>query len=61
VAAKLRARPEFAREKLAELKEEEFEKWARGESFALAREVAYLDGKLKGSTEAESAPVLPDG
>jgi hypothetical protein len=29
--------------------------------FALAREVAYLDGKRRGSTEAEAAPVLPDG
>lgn len=61
VATKLRARPEFARAKLAELKETAFAKWAASESLALAREVAYLDGKLQGSALAETARVLPDG
>ena len=61
LAAKLRARPEFARDKLTELKETDFEKWAKVESFGQAREVAYLDGKLKGGKDADSAPVLPAG
>jgi len=57
----LLARPEFAREKLAELKEPDFEKWATAESFPLAKEVAYLNGKIPGSPDRESAPVLPEG
>jgi hypothetical protein len=61
VATKLRARPEFARDKLAELKETAFEKWARTEGFELARHAVYLNGKLRGSTTPEVAPVLPEG
>lgn len=58
-AAELRLVPTLARVKLAELGEPDFEKWGRGESFALAKEVAYRQGKLRGSPTRLGAPVLP--
>jgi len=61
LAVKLRARPEFARDQLTELQEPEFEKWAKSESFPLAKEVTYLGGKLQGNPDPALAPVLPDG
>ena len=54
----LRARPEFAKGKLNELEEASFEKWA-AESFQLAKEAVYRNGKLRGSASRNDAPVLP--
>jgi hypothetical protein len=61
MATELLARPEFARGKLVELKEPDFNNWAKAESFALAKEVAYLNGKFAGSPDRGPAPVLPEG
>jgi hypothetical protein len=56
----LRNREDFRSEKLDELGQSaEFELWAKNESFKLACEKAYRNGKLEGSTRPESAPVLP--
>ena len=60
-ATKLRLRPDLAREKLPELKEKRFERWAEAESFELAKRVVYRDGKVTGSPVRDAAPVLPDG
>jgi hypothetical protein len=60
-AIALRNRPEFAREKLTELGEKDFDTWVKKESHDLARKVAYQGGELKGSPDKEEAPVLPDG
>ena len=54
----LRLRPEFARKKLAELEEPSFDKWA-AESFQLAKDAVYRNGKLRGSPNRNNAPVLP--
>jgi hypothetical protein len=59
-AIELRLRPAFARAKLAELGEPNLEKWGRVESFALAKEVAYRQGKLRGSPSRLGAPILPE-
>ncbi len=61
LAAKLLSRPEFARDRLPELKERAFEEWAKSESFPLAKEVVYLGGKLQGNPDPDSAPILPEG
>lgn len=60
VAIELRNRPEFAREKLAELAERDPETWSR-ESVELARTVGYRDGSLVGAVDRKEAPVLPEG
>jgi hypothetical protein len=54
----LRSRPEFAKGKLKELVEPSFDKWA-AESFQLAQDAAYRNGKLRGSAHRNDAPVLP--
>jgi hypothetical protein len=63
LATTLIHRPGFAREKLPELEETAFENWVRVESFKLAKEVAYQDGKLMGPPEKtdNNVPVLPEG
>jgi hypothetical protein len=45
------------------LGETAFENWVRVESFKLAKEVAYQDGKLMGPPEKtdNNVPVLPEG
>jgi len=58
MAIRLLARPEFAREKLAELNQPDFERWVNAESFLLAKEVAYQDGKIPGSPDRDLAPIL---
>ncbi|MCS6849692.1 MAG: S1/P1 nuclease [Gemmataceae bacterium] len=60
-ATELRLRREFRRENLSELAETDFEKWAKGESFRLACEVAYWNGTLEGSATPANGPVLPPG
>ena len=59
LAAELRLRPEFARDKLTELAEESFENWAKVESFELAKTVVHRNGTLKGGTGEFSAVELP--
>jgi S1/P1 Nuclease len=61
LASKLLSRPEFARDRLSELKEPAFEKWAKSESFPLAKEIVYQGGKMQGNPDPESAPILPEG
>ena len=58
-ATELRLRPEFAPERLGELKAEAFEAWAKDEGVSLARDVVYRDGKLAGGAAREAAAVLP--
>ena len=58
-ATELRLRPEFARDKLAELAEGSFENWAKVESFGLAKSAVHLDGALRGGTGEFSAVELP--
>ncbi len=56
----LRNRPEFARSKLTELDtESSFNEW-KNSSVRLAKEVVYLDGKMTGSPNKETAVVLPE-
>jgi hypothetical protein len=59
-ALSLKARPEFALNRLHELQEKRFENWAKAESCVLAREVVYRHGQLAGSPDMESAPILPE-
>jgi S1/P1 Nuclease len=59
-ATELRNHSDLAQDKLTELSETHFEKWAATESFKLAKEVAYRHGKLAGGTELADAVVLPD-
>jgi hypothetical protein len=60
-ATRLRLREDLAHEKLPELSEQSFERWAQ-ESFELAKRLAYLDGKSLGSPTRDNAtPVLPEG
>ncbi len=54
----LTARPEFTKKKLKELQEPSFDKWA-AESFQLAKEAVYRNGRLRGSSKRNDAPVLP--
>lgn len=59
-ATELRLRPEHARDKLGELKENRFEQWVTAESLALAKDVAYRHGKLAGGSELPEAITLPE-
>ncbi|MBX7102453.1 MAG: S1/P1 nuclease [Gemmataceae bacterium] len=59
-ATELRLRPEFAKEKLPELKELSFEKWVSAESFPLVVSAVYRNGLLAGGVDAPSAVALPD-
>ena len=58
-AARLRQRPALARAQLPELAQTQFEQWARQESFTLAKEQAYRNGTLQGSTDKNNGVVLP--
>jgi hypothetical protein len=58
-ATALRLRKEFAKEKLTELAVADFQQWAVKESFPLAKEAVYRDGKLEGSPTKAEAPTLP--
>jgi hypothetical protein len=61
MATTLRLRPDHARHALTELAEVSFERWA-GESFELAKRVAYLNGKPPDSpTRDDKTPAVPDG
>lgn len=57
----LRGRDEFARDRLQELSERRFERWAKSESFELAKTRAYLTGGLEGSPDETDGAVLPEG
>jgi hypothetical protein len=70
LAIELRNRPDFAREKLTELKaapafalrgnDRAEEAWCK-ESVTIAQDVVYAGGTLKGGTDRSNGPVLPDG
>jgi len=67
-ATALRNRPEFARSRLTELGNSEFETWAK-ESFEIATKIAYLNGATLGNpkgarkdcSDVDNAAVLPAG
>jgi hypothetical protein len=58
-AIELRLRPEHARGQLPELQHRQFEHWLKRESFRLAQDVVYRNGRLPGSADAATAPTLP--
>ncbi len=49
-ATALRLQPDHARAQFPELTETRFEEWARQESFSLAKDHAYRNGQLRGSS-----------
>jgi len=51
----------FKRSELTELSQTSFDRWVREESFTLAKEAAYMNGKLPGSAVRSTAPPLPEG
>lgn len=59
-ATELRLRPEFAKDKLKELKEPTFEKWVSNESFPLVDTVVYRKGRIAGGTDTPTAIALPE-
>jgi S1/P1 Nuclease len=58
-ATRLRLFPDLKRSNLPELEETEFDNWASVESFELAKQTAYLNGTLEGSTDKDDGAVLP--
>lgn len=58
-ATKLRLLPDLKRSNLPELVETNFNNWAEVESFELAKQTAYLNGTLEGSTDKDDGAVLP--
>ncbi|MEJ6487800.1 S1/P1 nuclease [Nostoc punctiforme UO1] len=56
-ATKIRA--DYQRSKLPELRETKFDNWAKVESFNIAKQKAYLNGKLSGSSDKSDGKVLP--
>src|SRR6266581_2324792 len=58
-ATALRLQPDHARSQLPELRETRFEQWAKQESFSLARDQAYRNGQLHGSTDKNQGEVFP--
>jgi hypothetical protein len=58
-ATALRLQPDHARAQLPELQETSFERWARQESFNLAKDHAYRNGQLQGSRDQDNGAVLP--
>jgi hypothetical protein len=52
-------RGSYQRNKLPELKETKFNNWAKLESFRIAKQNAYLNGKLSGSSDKNDGKVLP--
>ncbi len=60
-ATELRARPEFQRGALDELREHDMRHWLKEESFELAKSAAYRNGNLIGSTDSKNGAILPAG
>jgi len=58
-ATELRLQPDHARAQLPELTETHFDQWAKEESFRLAKEQAYRNGQLRGSTDKDQGEVFP--
>ncbi len=52
-------RTSYQRSKLPELKETKFNNWAKLESFRIAKQKVYLDGKLSGSSNKNDGKLLP--
>ncbi|MGL6072747.1 MAG: S1/P1 nuclease [Fimbriiglobus sp.] len=59
IAIELRLRADFDRDELTELRETNFENWAKVEGVELAKKAVYLEGKLAGGAGELSAEVLP--
>jgi hypothetical protein len=59
-ATLLRNHADFAKDKLNELSETHFEKWASVESFKLAKDAVYRHGKITGGSELGDAVTLPE-
>lgn len=59
-AMELQAKPDFAKEKLIELAEPDYHKWAKNESFELAKKVVYRNGALVVATDPSRAVLLPE-
>ena len=61
-AQSLLTRPTFHRSNLTELADTSFEDWVKKESFRLAKQVAYWNADLDGSSDPQDddIPVLPD-
>ena len=60
-ATELRSRKPFAKDQLKELATKGVERWAKEESYLLAKRVAYSGGNLVGGVDREGGPVLLDG
>jgi len=58
-ATALRSQPDHARAHHPELTETRFEGWAREESFSVAKEQAYRNGQLRGSSDQHNGEVFP--
>ena len=58
-ATELRLQPDHARAQLPELTATHFDQWAKEESFRLAKEQAYRNGQLRGSTDKDQGEVFP--
>lgn len=56
-ATKIRA--DYQRSKLPELRETQFNNWAKLESFRIAKQKVYLNGKLSGSSDKNDGKPLP--
>lgn len=55
-----RIRSVYPRNRLPQLRETKFNNWAKLESFKIARQDAYLNGKLSGSSNKNDGKVLPE-
>ncbi|MDZ8135773.1 MAG: S1/P1 nuclease [Nostoc sp. DedQUE04] len=54
-----RLRASYQRNRLPELRETKFNNWAKLESFKIAKQQAYINGKLSGSTDKNDGKALP--
>ncbi|MCC5599737.1 S1/P1 nuclease [Nostoc favosum] len=55
----IRLRNTYQRRKIPKLAETQFDNWAKVESFNLAKQQAYLNGRLSGSTDKNDGKLLP--
>lgn len=55
----IRLRNTYQRRKIPELAETQFDNWAKVESFNLAKQQAYLNGRLSGSLDRNDGKLLP--
>jgi hypothetical protein len=55
----IRLRNTYQRRRMPELSETQFDNWAKVESFNLAKQQAYLNGRLSGSIDKSEGKLLP--